>query len=41
VKWVHGEKGDELHFLDLDVNSVLIFKELGIYGFLGTLCDNA
>ena len=41
VKWVHGEKGTDLHFLDVDAASVLIFKDLGIYGFLGTLCDNA
>lgn len=40
VKWVHGDKGEELHFLDTDVESQLIYKDLGVYGFLGTLCDN-
>lgn len=38
--WVRGEKRTELVFLDTDVNSVVIFKDLGIYTFLGTLCDN-
>ena len=38
--WVKGEKRTELVFLDTDVNSVVIFKDLGIYTFLGTLCDN-
>lgn len=40
MTWVRGEKRTELVFLDTDVNSALIFKDLGIYGFLGTLCDN-
>jgi hypothetical protein len=26
--------------LDTDANSVLIFKDLGVYGFVGTICDN-
>jgi len=38
--WVKGEKRTELVFLDTDVNSAVIFKDLGIYAFLGTLCDN-
>ena len=38
--WVRGEKRNELVTLDPDVNSAVIFKDLGIYGFLGTLCDN-
>ena len=38
--WVKGEKRTELVFLDTDVNSAVIFKDLGIYTFLGTLCDN-
>jgi hypothetical protein len=38
--WVKGEKRTELVFLDTDVNSVVIFKDLGIYTFLGTWCDN-
>jgi hypothetical protein len=40
MTWVRGEKRTELVFLDTDVNSVVIFKDLGIYTFLGTLCDN-
>jgi hypothetical protein len=38
--WVKGEKRTELVFLDTDVNSVVIFKDLGIYNQLGTVCDN-
>ena len=38
--WVKGEKRTELVFLDVDVNSGVIFKDLGIYTFLGTFCDN-
>jgi len=30
----------ELVWLDLDVNSRLIFRDLGIYKFTGTICDN-
>ena len=41
VKWVRGEKDTDLHFLDLDVSSKLIFKDLGVYGFTGSLCENA
>jgi hypothetical protein len=40
MTWVKGEKRTELVFLDTDVNSVVIFKDLGIYTFLGTLCDD-
>jgi hypothetical protein len=40
MTWVKGEKRTELVFLDTDVNSVVIFKDLGLYTFLGTLCDN-
>jgi hypothetical protein len=40
TKWVKGEKKTDLVNLDLDVNSPLIFKDLGIYKFTGTLCDN-
>lgn len=40
MTWVKGEKRLELVFLDTDVNSVVIFKDLGIYTFLGTWCDN-
>jgi hypothetical protein len=38
--WVKGEKRTELVYLDTEINSVVIFKDLGIYTFLGTLCDN-
>jgi len=38
--WIKGEKRTELIRLDLDVNSPLIFRGLGIYKFIGTLCDN-
>jgi hypothetical protein len=40
MTWVKGEKRSELVFLDTDVNSSVIFTDLGIYTFLGTLCDN-
>ncbi|MBC7978486.1 MAG: hypothetical protein H7138_26165 [Myxococcales bacterium] len=40
MTWVKGEKRHELVFLDTDTNSAVIFKDLGIYTFLGTLCDN-
>lgn len=38
--WIKGEKRTELISLDVDANSQLIFSDLGIYKFLGTLCDN-
>jgi hypothetical protein len=38
--WVRGERKSELIVLDLDVNSRLIYRDLGIYKFTGTLCDN-
>ncbi|MCX5746565.1 MAG: hypothetical protein NT062_29155 [Proteobacteria bacterium] len=41
VVWIKGGKRNELVMLNVDVNSVLIFSELGIYTFIGTLCDNA
>lgn len=40
TKWVKGEKKTDLIQLDLDANSTVIFNELGIYKFTGTLCDN-
>ncbi|HEU0032457.1 MAG TPA: hypothetical protein VFQ53_17615 [Kofleriaceae bacterium] len=40
VTWIKGEKRSALIPLDVDANSPLIFSELGIYKFLGTLCDN-
>lgn len=38
--WVKGSKKTELFILDLHVNSVVIFKELGIYKLVGGICDN-
>jgi hypothetical protein len=38
--WVKGGKRTTLIPLDVDANSPLIFKDLGIYAFTGTLCDN-
>ena len=40
MTWVKGERRTELVFLDTDVNSAVIFKDLGINTFLGTPCDN-
>ena len=38
--WIKGEKKTELIVLDTDGDSPVIFKELGVYGFLGTICDD-
>ncbi len=38
--WIRGEKRTELITLDVDANSAVIFSDLGIYPFLGTICDN-
>lgn len=38
--WVKGGKKIELVSLSVEVNSPLVFKELGIYKFMGTICDN-
>jgi len=38
--WVHGDKRTTLHLLDVDVNSPLIYRDLGVYGFVGTICEN-
>src|SRR5262249_41169567 len=40
VTFVRGDKRSDLVYLDTEVNSRLIFKDLGIYDFIGTLCDN-
>ena len=40
ASWIKGEKATQLVMLDLDVNSALIYRDLGIYTFLGTLCEN-
>lgn len=38
--WIRGERRVELITLDIDANSTVIFTDLGIYQYLGTLCDN-
>jgi hypothetical protein len=38
--WIKGEKKNELVVLDVEANSPVIFRDLGVYKFLGTLCDN-
>lgn len=40
IAWVKGEKRTQLFSLDPDMNSVLIFKDLGIYTFTGSICEN-
>ncbi len=40
AQWIKGGKKESLISLDLDMNSPLIYSDLGIYTFLGTLCDN-
>jgi hypothetical protein len=37
--WVKGEKKNPLFLLDTDVNSHVIWADLGIYQFIGTPCD--
>ncbi|HSN25305.1 MAG TPA: hypothetical protein VLT45_03435, partial [Kofleriaceae bacterium] len=38
--WIRGGTKTELIVLDTDGDSPVIFKELGIYGFMGTICDD-
>ena len=38
--WVKGSKKTDLIALDVDVNSPIIFNELGIYKFTGSICEN-
>ena len=40
AKWVRGDKAVVLKILDLDVNSPLIYRDLGVYSFIGTICEN-
>jgi hypothetical protein len=40
VTWVKGEKRAPLVWLDPDANSALIFRDLGVYGFTGSICEN-
>jgi hypothetical protein len=37
--WVRGRKKTPLKILDRDENRYLIFRELGVYGFIGTACE--
>jgi hypothetical protein len=39
ITWYAKGKATELIMLDTYMESNLIFRDLGIYGFLGTLCD--
>jgi len=39
ITWVRGEKRSPLVSLDPDANSSLIFKDLGIYTFTGSICE--
>jgi len=38
--WVKGGKKTELIALDVEANSPIIFNELGIYKFTGSICEN-
>lgn len=38
--WVKGGKKTELIGLDVHINSPIIFNELGIYKFTGSICEN-
>lgn len=40
VAWIKGPRRTNLIQLDLHVNSPLIFSELGVYKFTGTICDD-
>lgn len=40
VQWVKGNKRATLVVLDTDANSALIYSDLGIYGFIGSICEN-
>jgi len=39
VTWVKGEKRTTLSVLDTDASSVLIFRDLGVYTFIGSICE--
>jgi hypothetical protein len=38
--WKHGTKVDTLTPLDPTQNALLIYRELGVYGRLGTICED-
>ena len=37
--WIRGDKKEQLADLDVIINSPLIYGELGVYTFTGTVCD--
>jgi hypothetical protein len=39
VTWVKGGKRSSLVTLDPEANSRLIYKDLGVYGFIGSICE--
>ena len=39
AQWIKGNRRTELVWLDIDANSPLIYSELGIWTFMGTMCD--
>ena len=40
VYWMHGTKKTPLVNLDLQNNRRLIYRDLGVYTFIGTVCEN-
>lgn len=40
VVWVKGTNRTRLIYLDVQDNGPLVYRDLGIYGALGTICDN-
>jgi hypothetical protein len=38
--WVKGGKRSQLVVLDIEANEPMIFKQLGVYGFTGNICDS-
>lgn len=40
LEWVRGSKRTKLVDVDVNDNSPLIYADLGVYTFIGTLCDN-
>jgi hypothetical protein len=40
IVWVQGDKRTPLVLLDFDLNKPLIYRSLGVYTFVGTVCDD-
>lgn len=40
VQWIKGQKKADLVVLDTDANSALIFNDLGVYSFIGSICES-